>query len=203
MLSLRDIFKRNIDIAVSLITAPTVFAVLAGASIAICLESKGSPIYCQNRVGQNGVLFKVYKLRSMVVNAEHIGAGLYAEKDDPRFTEVGKFLRRTSIDELPQLFNVFRGEMSLIGPRPMVPQVVDEYPDEYAEILIVKPGLTGLSQVSGRNSLSREQRLKYDMFYASNQSLFLDFKILVKTLKVVFTGEGQRNDQSYEDVELA
>lgn len=193
--------KRAVDVVLSTIALPPMVAIIATAAVGIRFESPGSPIFCQERVGLHGRLFKVYKLRTMVANAENIGAGLYAEKDDPRFTKVGLILRRTSLDELPQLINVLKGEMSLVGPRPMVPQVVQEYSTEYSKILTVKPGITGLSQVSGRNDLSRKERLKYDMMYADAATLMLDAKILLKTIMVVFTGDGQRNDQSYEDVE--
>lgn len=189
------------DICVSLAALPLALPLLSAACAAIRAETPGSPIFRQVRVGLGGQKITVIKLRTMVQDAAEKGAGLYAEENDWRFTSVGKVLRRFSIDELPQIINVLKGDMSIVGPRPMVPSVVESYPDEYEVILQVKPGITGLSQVSGRNELPRSERLRYDMEYAQNASIWTDLAIIFKTLGVVVTGEGQRNDQGKEDVE--
>lgn len=198
---LRRVVKRGLDLAIVGATAPLALGIVGAVGAAIRLETPGSPIFKQTRVGQGGRSFTVYKLRTMVQGADKIGAGLYAEPGDARFTRVGTFARRWSLDEVPQLFNVLKGDMSVIGPRPMLRVTVDEYPDEYARILQAKPGLTGLAQVSGRNSLKRSERLGYDIEYAERRSLKLDLEILARTLGVVASGDGQRNDQRREDVE--
>ncbi len=198
---LTRVAKRALDLAIVGATAPLAIGIVGAMSVAIRLESEGSPIFEQTRVGKDGRPFTVYKLRTMVDNAENIGAGLYNVEDDPRFTKLGTFARRFSLDEVPQLFNVLKGEMSVVGPRPMLQVTVDEYADDYAVILQAKPGLTGLTQVSGRNSLKRSQRLALDKEYAADQSLAMDLGIIARTFSVVITGDGQLNDQSREDVE--
>lgn len=193
--------KRALDLALVFLALPVALPTVLGAAIAIRVESKGSPFFVQQRVGTGRRAFRVYKLRTMVENACDMGAGLYCEDNDPRFTRVGRFLRRSSIDELPQLLNILRGEMSIVGPRPALPVVVNQYATAYDSILQVLPGLTGLAQVSGRNSLTRSERLQLDARYAAERSLALDLKIIAKTLIVAISGSGQRNDQSEEEVE--
>lgn len=193
--------KRALDLVVVGLAAPILGPIAVIAGVAHSLESPGSILFRQVRVGQHGRRFSVYKLRTMVEDAENIGAGLYNEANDPRFTTIGKLLRRLSLDEVPQLLNVLLGDMSAVGPRPMIPMVVDEYAEEYKKILEVKPGLTGLAQVSGRNSLPRRERLALDMEYAATWSILTDLRILLRTISVVLTGDGQRNDQSRADVE--
>lgn len=193
--------KRAMDVAVALAAAPVAAPLLVAAALGICLESPGNPVFTQTRVGRGGRRFRLFKLRTMVVGAERMGAGLYNEKDDPRFLKLGTLLRRWSVDELPQLANVLLGDMSVVGPRPMVPQVVEQYADDYREILQVKPGLTGLVQISGRNELPRSRRLELDREYARTWSMLGDARILLKTVSVVLGGEGQRNDQGAADVE--
>ena len=146
----------------------------------------------QERLGKNGEVFKIYKFRTMVENAESKGSGIYTSKGDPRITKLGHFLRKTSLDELPQLLNVIKGDMSLVGPRPPVPY----HPYEYKEYSVqqrkrfkVKPGITGFAQVSGRNKLSWDERIEYDVEYVENYSLFLDFKILFMTFAKLFKKE--------------
>jgi len=194
-------FKRAFDIGAVVAALPVAAPILAVAAVAIRAESTGSPIFVQERMGKDGKTFRVLKLRTMVDNAENIGAGLYAVKDDPRFTKVGLLLRRTSLDELPQIFNILKGEMSVVGPRPQLEMVTSQYQEQFDTILSVRPGLTGLSQISGRNDLTRSQRMAFDMDYAENWSLVGDVSILARTAAVVINGEGQRNDQSAEDVE--
>ena len=192
--------KRAFDVALALASAPIAVPVVGTLSLWVMLESPGNPFFLQKRVGKDGREFKLFKIRTMVPNAENIGAGLYNEKDDPRYTEAGKWARRFSLDEMPQLLNVLLGDMSLVGPRPQLRLITDQHP-EFESILEVRPGLTGLSQVSGRNSLTRAQRIDLDIKYASGWSLFGDLQIILRTFGVVLTGEGQLNDQSQEDVE--
>ena len=145
--------------------------------------------FLQERLGKNGDVFKIYKFRTMVENAESKGSGIYTSKGDPRITKIGHFLRKTSLDELPQLLNVIKGDMSLVGPRPPVPYhpyKYNEYSDKQRKRFTVKPGITGFAQVSGRNKLSWDERIEYDVEYVENYSLFLDFKILFNTFLTVF-----------------
>ncbi len=193
--------KRALDLALCALSAPVVLPVALALGLAIRLESPGGALFRQARVGRHGEDFTVFKLRTMVENAEHLGAGLYNDANDPRFTQVGLFARRFSLDELPQVLNILRGEMSWVGPRPMLRMVVDAHPESYEAILQVKPGLTGLSQVNGRNALVRSARLAYDAEYARTWTVLGDVEILLKTFRVVLLGEGQLNDQSAADVE--
>jgi lipopolysaccharide/colanic/teichoic acid biosynthesis glycosyltransferase len=182
--------RRAVDILVSasalLLTSP----LLALALIAVRLESAGHPIYRQRRVGRDGRPFDVLKLRTMVDGAEHIGAGLAVNENDSRITRVGDLLRRTSLDELPNLLNVLRGEMSLIGPRPTLPVQVEQYTDRQRGRLQIKPGITGWAQVNGRTSLPWGERIELDLFYIANRSLALDLRILWRTVVMVLGGSG-------------
>jgi lipopolysaccharide/colanic/teichoic acid biosynthesis glycosyltransferase len=181
--------RRAVDVAVSgsvlLLTSP----LLTLAVIAIRLESHGHPIYRQRRVGLDGKPFEVLKLRTMVDGAEHIGAGLAVNVNDSRITRVGVFLRRTSLDELPNLLNVLRGEMSLIGPRPTLPVQVEQYTPRQRGRLRIKPGITGWAQVNGRTSLPWSERIELDLYYIANRSLLLDLRILWRTVAIVLGGE--------------
>lgn len=183
-----DAVRRLIDIVVSagalIVSAP----VLLVAIVLIRLESPGHPIYRQRRSGLHGHEFDVIKLRTMVSGAEFIGAGLAVDAGDARITRVGALLRRTSIDELPNLVNVLRGEMSLIGPRPTLPQQVAAYTERQRGRLAVKPGLTGWAQVNGRASLPWSERIELDLWYIEHRSLALDAKILARTVKVLLRG---------------
>jgi lipopolysaccharide/colanic/teichoic acid biosynthesis glycosyltransferase len=182
--------RRCLDVIVAttvlVLSAP--FLVLA--AVAIRLESRGGAIYRQRRVGLHGHEFDVLKLRTMVAGAERIGAGLLVADGDERITRVGALLRRTSLDELPNLLNVVRGEMSLIGPRPTVPSQVAHYDERQRGRLAVKPGITGWAQVNGRASLPWSQRIEMDLFYIEHRSLALDLRILVRTARVLFGGGG-------------
>lgn len=193
--------KRAMDIVIVLASMPIALPLIVTFGLAIACETPGGPFFRQPRVGLRGRTFLVWKLRTMVANAQTLGAGLYAERNDPRFTTIGKLARRLSVDELPQIINVLLGQMSIVGPRPMLSEIVAEYRQEYDEILTVKPGITGLAQVSGRNTLSRSERLRLDRIYARDWSIAFDLKILAKTIGVVISGEGQRNDQGRADVE--
>jgi lipopolysaccharide/colanic/teichoic acid biosynthesis glycosyltransferase len=170
----------------SLVSAPLV-AVLA---IAIRLESPGHPIYRQTRVGKDGVLFKIFKLRTMVRGAEFTGAGLAIQEGDDRITRIGAWLRRYSLDELPNLWNIVRGEMSIIGPRPTLSVQVEQYTERQRLRLAVKPGLTGWAQVNGRASLPWSQRIELDIWYVEYRSLALDLTILARTVRMVLRGHG-------------
>jgi lipopolysaccharide/colanic/teichoic acid biosynthesis glycosyltransferase len=163
---------------------------IAAALIAIRVESKGSPIYRQRRVGKDGEPFDLYKLRTMVTGAEHIGAGLAVNEGDPRITRVGAFLRRFSLDELPNLVNVLQGDLAIVGPRPTVQVQVDQYTERQRRRLEVKPGITGWAQVNGRASLPWADRIELDVWYVDNRSLWLDLKILAKTARMLATGHG-------------
>ena len=186
--------KRTIDIIVSLFSLPFALIIIILFSIVIKLESPGPAIFTQVRVGQHGKYFKVYKLRSMTVDAEKNGA-VWAQQNDPRVTKVGKLIRKTRIDELPQLINILKGDMSLVGPRPERPMFTAEFEKEipgFTRRLLVKPGLTGWAQVNGGYEITPEEKLKLDLYYIDNLSLSLDFKIILKTIKVVITGDGAR-----------
>jgi len=162
--------------------------VLAIAAVAIKLEDRGPVVYRQPRVGKQGVEFELLKLRTMVVGAERQGAGYAVGEDDPRITRVGRGLRRLSLDELPQLWNVLRGEMSLVGPRPTLAYQVEQYTPRQRRRLEVKPGLTGWAQVHGRAALPWEERIELDLWYVEHQSAWLDLKILLRTPLALFSG---------------
>jgi lipopolysaccharide/colanic/teichoic acid biosynthesis glycosyltransferase len=183
---LRRLFDVLVSATVLLLTSPIVL----GALLAIRLESKGHPIYRQRRVGKDGAPFDVLKLRTMVSGAERMGAGLAVDDGDSRITNVGAFLRRTSIDELPNLVNVLKGEMSIIGPRPTVPIQVEQYTDRQRGRLALKPGITGWAQVNGRASLPWSQRIELDLWYAEHRTTRLDIKILWLTARMLVTGHG-------------
>jgi lipopolysaccharide/colanic/teichoic acid biosynthesis glycosyltransferase len=182
--------QRLLDLVVgvtgSILTAPVV-AVLA---LAVRLESPGHAIYQQTRVGKDGREFRIYKLRTMVRGAEFTGAGLAIQEGDDRITRVGAFLRRYSLDELPNLWNVVRGEMSIVGPRPTIPVQVQQYTERQRGRLAVKPGITGWAQVNGRASLPWSQRIELDLWYVQHRSLALDLRILAQTVRLVATGSG-------------
>jgi len=161
---------------------------LAAAMLAIRLEGPGPVIYRQRRIGLDGHPFDVLKLRTMVDGAEHIGAGLAVNENDSRITRVGALLRRTSLDELPNLVNVLRGEMSLIGPRPTLPAQVEQYGERERGRLALKPGITGWAQVNGRATLPWSQRIELDLYYIQHRSLALDLKILWRTVAMVLGG---------------
>lgn len=159
-------------------------------SILIKLDSKGSVMFIQQRVGKNQILFNIYKFRTMIPNAINIGNGVYTEENDPRITRIGRFLRKISLDELPQLLNILKGDMSFIGPRPTLEYQVKQYNDFQKKRLLMKPGVTGLAQINGRNSISWPERIRYDVEYVENWSFGLDFRIFIKTFSVIFKREG-------------
>jgi lipopolysaccharide/colanic/teichoic acid biosynthesis glycosyltransferase len=182
--------KRLIDVAVSSVVLVVSAPFLLVAMAAIRIESPGHPIYRQRRVGRDGHAFDVYKLRTMVAGAEHVGAGLAIQEGDPRITRIGQLLRRTSLDEVPNLVNVLRGEMSIVGPRPTVQVQVDQYTDRQRRRLEVKPGITGWAQVNGRATLPWPERIELDLWYIEHRSLRLDLQIMARTARMVLTGHG-------------
>ena len=182
--------RRAIDVVVSALALALSAPLLALAALAVRLESRGHPIYRQRRIGRDGRPFEVIKLRTMVAGAESIGAGLAVNEDDPRITRVGALLRRISMDELPNLINVLRGDMSLIGPRPTLPAQVERYTARQRGRLAIRPGMTGWAQVNGRASLPWSERIELDLFYIANRSLMLDLRILWRTAAMVLGGSG-------------
>jgi len=162
--------------------------ILAAAALAIKLEDGGPILYGQARVGKDGEDFDLLKLRTMVVGAERIGAGYAVDRGDPRITRTGRFLRRTSIDELPQLWNVLRGDMSVIGPRPTLRYQVEQYDPRQRRRLEVKPGLTGWAQISGRAALPWPERIELDVWYVEHRSPRVDLQIMLRTPLALFHG---------------
>jgi exopolysaccharide biosynthesis polyprenyl glycosylphosphotransferase len=198
--SMQFFLKRIFDFIISLlgiIVLSVVFIVLA---LWIKLDSKGPAIFKQVRVGKNGKEFVIYKFRTMVVDAEkkmvldikpeNLKNFVFQSRSDNRITKSGAFLRKTSLDEIPQLFNVLFGSMSLVGPRPEIPDVVKFYPEAYKQRLLVTPGITGLAQISGRGEIELGKTVYYDLTYIKNFSLWSDIKILFKTFFSVFKSEG-------------
>lgn len=185
--------KRILDFLLSfiaLIILSPLFLILA---ICIKIDSKGPVFFKQERLGKDGEVFLIYKFRTMVDGAIHMGSGLRTDEGDPRVTKVGKVLRKTSLDELPQLINILKGEMSIIGPRPPVPyhpHKYEDYSEEQKLRFTVLPGITGYAQINGRNEIEWDERIKYDVYYARNWSLRLDFKIFFRTIKIVLSKEG-------------
>jgi lipopolysaccharide/colanic/teichoic acid biosynthesis glycosyltransferase len=182
--------RRAIDVLVSAVALALAAPLLAAAALAIRRESPGGAIYRQRRIGKDGRPFEVLKLRTMVDGAERIGAGFAVDRGDPRITRVGAFLRRTSIDELPNLLNVLRGDMSLIGPRPTLPHQVEAYDERQRGRLAIRPGITGWAQVNGRASLPWPERIELDLHYIEHRSLALDLEIVRRSFAVLLAGDG-------------
>ena len=194
--SLYEVIKRLIDVFCSFLGVIVLSPLFIIIAIIIKTTSKGPVFFSQKRVGKNGKEFDMYKFRSMVVNAEELKEKLAAQnemsgpmfkmKDDPRVTKVGKFIRKTSIDELPQLWNVLKGDMSLVGPRPSLPNEVAQFEDWMHRRLEVKPGLTCYWQVSGRNNIDFQDWMKLDIRYIDEKNLWIDIKLIFKTIFVLF-----------------
>jgi lipopolysaccharide/colanic/teichoic acid biosynthesis glycosyltransferase len=187
--------NRALDLAVAglliLLTAP----LLGLAALAIKLESRGPVIYRQRRIGKDGRPFELLKLRTMVPGAESMGAGIYVLEGDPRITRTGRLLRRFSLDELPNLVNVLRGDLAIVGPRPTVQEQVDGYTDRQRRRLEVKPGITGWAQINGRTSLPWPERIELDVWYVEHRSLRLDLRILARTARLLATGHGLYSEE--------
>jgi lipopolysaccharide/colanic/teichoic acid biosynthesis glycosyltransferase len=180
--------NRALDVLVAGAGLVLASPLLAAAAIATKLESGGPVLYRQTRVGKDGVDFELLKLRTMVVGAEKLGAGFAVDRGDPRITRVGRILRRTSVDELPQLWNILRGDMSVIGPRPTLRYQVEQYDEHQRRRLDVRPGLTGWAQVQGRASLPWADRIELDVWYVENRSPKVDLEILLRTPLALFRG---------------
>lgn len=191
-----EILKRTLDVIVSLISLIILSPILLIVSLLIKLDSKGPVIFSQLRVGKNGKIFKMYKFRSMVENAEDIlkelknknemSGPMFKIKHDPRVTKIGRFIRKTSLDELPQLINVLKGDMSLVGPRPNLPKEVKQFDKWMLDKLVVRPGLTCFWQVMGRNSIGFIEWMRLDIKYVEERNLVLDIVLIIKTFRVLF-----------------
>ena len=179
-------WKRLIDTLLSLIAFIILSPLLLITALAVKLSSPGPVLFKQQRLGLHGKVFTIYKFRSMADGAEHTGSGVYSGKGDPRVTKVGKIIRATSIDELPQFWNVLKGDMSLVGPRPERPQFVQKFRDEIPRYMVkhqVRPGMTGWAQINGyRGDTSIEKRIEYDLYYIENWTMVFDMKILILTI---------------------
>lgn len=197
------IIKRLFDILLSLVAIVILLPVFIIISIIIKLDSKGPIFFKHKRIGKNGKMIGVYKFRTMVINAEELIKKFTPEQkaeyeknfkldNDPRITKVGKFLRKSSLDELPQLFNILIGNMSIVGPRPVVDAEIEKYGTQKDKFLSVTPGLTGYWQASGRSDVSYEERIQMELYYVDNCSLWLDFKIILKTFVAVIKKEGAK-----------
>ena len=181
---------RAADILVAAVGLALASPVLLVAALAIRLESRGPAIYRHRRVGKDGQVFDLFKLRTMVHGADSLRADVPVTRDDPHVTRVGRALRRASLDELPNLVNVLRGEMSIVGPRPTIESQVQAYTPEQRHRLEVRPGITGWAQVNGRVALPWDERIELDVWYVDNRSLWLDLKILARTFGLLLTGRG-------------
>jgi lipopolysaccharide/colanic/teichoic acid biosynthesis glycosyltransferase len=182
--------SRALDVVLAALLLAVTAPLLALAALAIRLESRGPVFYRQLRVGRDGRPFELWKLRTMVPGAESMGAGVYVLEGDPRITRTGRLLRRFSLDELPNLVNVLRGEMAIVGPRPTVQEQVDRYTDRQRRRLEVRPGITGWAQINGRTSLPWPERIELDVWYVEHRSMRLDLRILARTARMLATGHG-------------
>ena len=182
--------SRALDVTLAALGLVLATPLLAVAIVAIRLETPGPAIYRQRRVGKDGRAFELYKLRTMVEGSDPVGIGTPVTGDDPRVTRVGAVLRRLSLDEVPNLVNVLRGEMAIVGPRPTVEAQVERYTPRQRRRLEVKPGITGWAQVNGRAALSWDERIELDVWYVEHRSARLDLGILGRTLRLLVTGRG-------------
>lgn len=188
--------KRFLDVTASFLGLVLLSPLLLAVSILIKIDSRGPVIFRQKRIGRNGKVFEIYKFRSMCVGAEKTGSGVYSRKGDARVTRIGKILRATSIDELPQLLNILKGEMSFVGPRPPLtyhPWKYEEYTDFQKRMFEVRPGITGWAQVNGRKDVEWHKRIELNVWYVDHMSLLLDIKIMFKTAFKVLTNADNEN----------
>jgi len=185
---------RILDIAVAVVALIVLSPVLLVAAVAIKLSSRGPVLYRQRRVGLGGQEFEMLKLRTMVAGSDPVGVGTVVTRDDPRVTAAGRVLRRTSLDEIPNLVNVLRGEMAIVGPRPTIPAQVIDYTPRQHRRHEVRPGITGWAQVQGRAGIPWEQRIELDVYYVDHRGAALDARILLKTLWLLVTGHGLAPD---------
>ena len=186
--------SRALDAALAALILILVSPLLALAAVWIRLDSRGPVIYRQRRVGLGGREFELLKLRTMVAGSDPVGVGTVVGRDDPRVTRPGRFLRRTSLDEVPNLINVLRGEMALVGPRPTIPAQVDGYTPRQRRRHEVRPGITGWAQVKGRAGIPWEERIELDLFYVEHRGLGLDLRILARTVGLIVSGQGLAPD---------
>lgn len=189
-------WKRFFDVAVSLVALVIAALPMLVVALLVKLDSPGPVLFRQERIGRNGKVFTIYKFRSMCVNAEHTGSGVYSGKGDARVTRLGRILRATSIDELPQMLNILKGEMSFIGPRPPLtyhPWPLEEYSEEQLRMFEVRPGVTGWAQVHGRKNVEWHERIKLNVWYVDHVSLLLDVKIFLMTVRKVLTNADNEN----------
>lgn len=190
------VVKRMLDIVLAALALLLLSPLLLLTVLAIKLDSKGPVFFKQTRLGRGGKEFKIIKFRTMVVNAEHIGSGVYSNDNDPRVTKVGRILRKTSIDELPQAWNLLKGDMSLIGPRPPLtyhPWPIEQYTEEQFRMFDVRPGITGWAQVHGRKDVEWNKRIRLNVWYVDHVSFRLDLKIFFTTIGKVFTNADNEN----------
>ncbi|MGL5413910.1 sugar transferase [Cetobacterium sp.] len=192
--------KRIFDILVSFLLIIITIPLFILIAICIKVTSKGTIFFLQKRPGKKGELFKIFKFRTMELGSDKMTKGVEVLKNDPRITKIGKILRRTKIDELPQLINVLKGDMSLVGPRPERIDSLNDYTDEISKRLLVRPGMTGLAQVSGNIYLTLQERYKLDIYYVENQNFLLDTKILLRTIGVVLFGEEKYRNQNIKRI---
>lgn len=189
------VFKRIADVILTILASPFIIILVAIFAVAVKVDSKGPAFYTQMRIGKDQKEFKIYKLRSMRTDAENETGAVWAEKDDPRVTKVGRFIRKVRIDELPQFLNVLIGDMSIIGPRPERADLTWQFEREipgFANRLLIRPGITGWAQVNGGYDISPAEKLAFDTIYINNMSLKQDMVIVGKTIGVIFTGHGAR-----------
>ncbi|SDI94281.1 sugar transferase [Alteribacillus bidgolensis] len=191
----RNYFKRLIDFTLSLIAIILLSPLFLIIAVVIKLDSKGPVLFIQERAGLNNSKFRIYKFRTMVNNADRLGSGLRTSKNDVRITKVGNILRKTSLDEIPQLINILKGDMSIVGPRPTVEKVTLQLSKDDLKRHIVRPGITGLAQVNGRQSLNWAEKIKYDLKYVDHLTFLVDFKILIKTILVVFKQDSVHKEE--------
>jgi lipopolysaccharide/colanic/teichoic acid biosynthesis glycosyltransferase len=182
--------SRPFDVLIAALALLVAAPVIAVAALAIRLETHGPAFFRQRRVGRHGEPFELWKLRTMVTGAQGMGAGIYVLDGDPRITRVGALLRRFSLDELPNLFNVITGDLAIVGPRPTVQEQVDRYTPRQRRRLEVRPGITGWAQVHGRTSLPWPERIELDVWYVDHRSLALDLRILARTARMLISGHG-------------
>lgn len=185
-------FKRLLDLVIALLVLPFWLLILVVIAPIIYIQDKGTPFYNAPRLGKDGKVFKMYKFRSMKLNAPDLrneDGSTFNSEDDPRLTIIGKFIRKTSLDETPQLLNIIKGDMSIIGPRPDLPEAINIYNEDDMCKLTVRPGITGYSQAYFRNSVKQDEKLQQDAFYSENVSLLFDLKIFIKTIKTVMFKE--------------
>ena len=193
----KKVIKRCLDVGIALFILIIAFIPMLIVALLVKLDSSGPILYKQERIGRNGGVFQMLKFRSMYVNSEHTGTGVYSEKGDVRVTRVGKIIRATSLDELPQVINILKGDMSLIGPRPPLtyhPWKYEEYTEEQKRMFEVRPGITGWAQVNGRKAVEWNKRIKLNVWYVDNISLLLDVKIFIMTIFKVISNADNENE---------